>query len=763
MKVIQQTPVYPEHGSIFAEPTSRLYKCVFHAFSSHRNTSPKVVSLLTHLLPLASSTEHKTELYAGRVESMGIRILTRRGLSWIFAFTTSLFICLCFTRFISYQSVRLVNFRGGSNQSIQGQWGPKILLPLIPVAAAVLPQSGRILMFAADKADQMYAEDSSSYDVTFSAIYDPFTGSVATRTVINHGMFCPGISFDFQGRPVVTGGMTDNKVSIFDDESDSWVSAKNMTIGRGYHAQTTLSDGRIFTIGGSWNGGVGGVDVASKGGEVFDPVGNTWTALPDCPVEPMLTNDPRGEFCADNHAWLFAWKNESVFQAGPSANMNWYGTRGLGDHSAAGVRGADEDSMNGNAIMYDATKGKILTLGGAPSYALSFSTRAAHIITLSDPFKEVAVETIDSMHDPRAYANSVVLPTGDVFINGGVSYARQWTDVNSSLTPELWNPVTQRFTKMARSPTPRNYHSIAILLPDATVLTGGGGLCWRICEDTSANHLDLQVFYPPYLFDSRRGLAQRPVITGTSPSTIELGASLSVFTDEPVAKFALIRYASVTHSVNTDQRRIPLDAVPLDGGEGDPTQEWKCQVEVPSDPGIVPPGWWMLFAINDQGVPSHAATINIRLPNKPCIPAVAKIATPILDQDSKQTPSVKLGALNSVVQPSHPRLFATEQEWDGLPDVIGTDSYMTQWHQTISEQAEVWRTGPHVKYSLDGLTVHGVLNTAREVQLRVKHWAYMFRVTRDTKWKDRVWEELLVASGNSTAYFGIDGDNWNSQ
>jgi hypothetical protein len=184
---------------------------------------------------------------------------------------------------------------------------------------------------------------------------------------------------------------------------------------------------------------------------------------------------------------------------------------------------------------------------------------------------------------------------------------------------------------------------------------------------------------------------------------------------------SLIRYGSVTHSISTDQRRIQLDAVPLDRGEGDPTKEWKSQVEVPRGPGIVPPGWWMLFAINDRGVPSHAATIDIRLPNKPFTPAVSNIATPVLDQDSKQTTSVQLGALISVVQPAHPRLFATEREWDRLPDVIGADSYMTQWHQTISGRAEIWRTRPHVNYSLEGISGNGVLDTARNVQLRVKH------------------------------------------
>ena len=48
--------------------------------------------------------------------------------------------------------------------------------------------------------------------------------------------------------------------------------------------------------------------------------------------------------------------------------MNWYGTDGTGSQSAAGSRASDTDSMCGNAIMYDAVAGSILTLGGAPNY-----------------------------------------------------------------------------------------------------------------------------------------------------------------------------------------------------------------------------------------------------------------------------------------------------------------------------------------------------------------------------------------------------------
>ena len=207
---------------------------------------------------------------------------------------------------------------------------------------------------------------------------------------------------------------SEDRMSIYDETLDVWTSGLNMMTGRGYHAQATLSDGRIFTIGGSWSGPLGG-----KNGEIFDPLLNTWSWLHECIVAPMLTNDSRGIFCADNHPWLFGWKNGSVFQAGPSKAMNWYGTSGSGSHFHAGYRGSDADSMNGNAIMFDAINGKILTLGGAPSYSAEYSTTAAYVITINEPFTESSVKVVEPMHYPRAYANSVLLLTGEVFVNGG--------------------------------------------------------------------------------------------------------------------------------------------------------------------------------------------------------------------------------------------------------------------------------------------------------------------------------------------------------
>lgn len=65
---------------------------------------------------------------------------------------------------------------------------------------------------------------------------------------------------------------------------------------------------------------------------------------------------------------LFAWRGATVFQAGPSVAMNWYDTNGAGSNVSAGDRTGDTDAMCGNAVMYDATAGKILVTGGSINY-----------------------------------------------------------------------------------------------------------------------------------------------------------------------------------------------------------------------------------------------------------------------------------------------------------------------------------------------------------------------------------------------------------
>ena len=473
-----------------------------------------------------------------------------------------------------------------------GQWSVTIDFPIVPVAAAVLHDTGRVLVWSSFAPSTF---SSGPGGITQTATYDPAKGVVSQRTVTNtqHDMFCPGLSMDATGRPFVTGGNDADKTSIYDPNADAWIAGPGMQLARGYQSSAALSDGRIFTIGGSWSGGQG-----NKNGEIYSSTANTWTLLPGCPVAPMLTNDAQGVYRQDNHAWLFGWKNGSVFQAGPSKAMNWYGTIGTGSQQPAGLRASDPDSMNGNAVMYDAVAGKILTVGGAPNYQNSYATTAAHIITIGTPGTTASVATIGNMNQARSFANSVVLPNGQIFIVGGESYAVPFSDDTSTLIPELWDPATNKFTTMNPMAIPRTYHSIALLLPDATVISGGGGLC----GGCNTNHFDAQIFRPPYLFNANGSPATQPKIAAISATSVRVGTTITVTTDSAVTGFALVRGGSATHTVDTDQRRIPLTPT----GSGN-----TYRVTVPQDPGIALPGQWMLFAISGAGVPSVARTVLI--------------------------------------------------------------------------------------------------------------------------------------------------------
>lgn len=168
------------------------------------------------------------------------------------------------------------------------------------------------------------------------------------------------------------------------------------------------------------------------------------------------------------------------------------------------------------------------------------------------------------------------------------------------LTPELWDPATQQFTLLPPESVARTYHSVALLLIDGRVFSAGGGLCTDYC---AVNHFDAQVYSPSYLFNSDGTPATRPVITSISTTAVQVGGTFSITTDQAATSFSVVRFGSVTHTVNTDQRRIPLTPVTTAGTT--------YSLQVPNDSGIALPGYWMVFAMNAQGTPSIAKSIRV--------------------------------------------------------------------------------------------------------------------------------------------------------
>ncbi|KAH7321880.1 hypothetical protein BKA65DRAFT_513171 [Rhexocercosporidium sp. MPI-PUGE-AT-0058] len=476
-----------------------------------------------------------------------------------------------------------------------GVWGPVIPFPVIPAGVFVVsekPRSTRLLLFAA------YTEltfGNGNNGRTQFAEYNLESGAVSKRTISNtqHDMFCPGISALQDGRVVITGGSNAERTSIYDPRTNAFVSGPDMQVARGISHR-------------------GGITV--KDGEIYDPATNQWTKLPGALVSGAVTQDVAADK-RDNHHWFFGWRDNYIFQAGPSKQMNWYSAAGSGSVQIAGTRDT-EDAMCGIFVMYDALRGKILTAGGSPNYHDNAANKRANHITISAPGTAPTVERLPDMAYPRAFSNAAVLPDGKVLITGGQTFAKAFTDENSVLVPELFDPSNMTFRKLAPMKTPRNYHSTSLLLPDGRVFTGGGGLCHDLsntCPGVSSNHPDGEIFSPPYLFNSDGSDAQRPLVSGlvsdtsTNGYTVRAGGTLtvSVGQQQQGLTFAMLRVGSNTHSVNTDQRRVPLEDIRQSGSQ--------YSLTLPSDNGIMIPGDWYLFVLSAQGTPSVSRTVTVVL------------------------------------------------------------------------------------------------------------------------------------------------------
>jgi galactose oxidase len=483
---------------------------------------------------------------------------------------------------------------------VGGRWGAPIGFPLVPASAVMLPNN-KLLVFSAVK-DTMFNKTDTT---TRAAILDLATGVVSAATTINthHQMFCVGMALMADGRLFINGGASDHATTIYNPSTNSWSIGPLMNIPRGYNGSTLLSTGQVFTVGGSWHDSAG-----KKNGEVFNSSGatGTWRNLPGVIDSNILTADPAGTFRSDNHPWLFAVSNGGVFHAGPSRNMNWITTTGSGTITSAGTRSDSRDAMNGNAVMYDV--GKILTLGGATAYGDAGSvvnvqaTRRSYRIDISGgPSQPVVTTRGPDMAFARAFSNSVALPDGKVLVLGGEQHPEPFNDTGAALSPELWDPATNRFKTMAPAAIARTYHSVAALLPDGRVFSGGGGLCGT--ATCKVNHLDGEIFTPPYLLKTDGTPRIRPVISA-APASARPGSTITVTATVGLAKFALVRMSGNTHAVNNDQRRIPL--VPTTAANGTYT------LTIPADTGVALPGNYMLFALNTAGTPGVAKIINIR-------------------------------------------------------------------------------------------------------------------------------------------------------
>ena len=478
--------------------------------------------------------------------------------------------------------------------NVRGMFSQVYNWPLIPVHMVMLPDQ-RILTYGTNA-------DGTQTGKFIYDVWDPAGGlSGGHMTLPNTtptDLFCstqlvlPSGDQVFIGGgdnwnttvPNATNNVGNNNSNTFSIANNTLTPGQNMNRLRWYATSTTLVNGETLVAGGSggedaWE--VRGVDGAFR-------LLNTQTGWIDY-YYPRNFVRPDGKVIGISG-------NGYIFNVDPTGtgSATW-----LEDLPTAY---SGEDTT---AVMY--RPGKVIQFGGNSNQAVMIDIRTA-TPGISQP---VLTQTA-SLSSQRRIVTGTILANGQVLATGGSTVYNVMTGVNYNA--ETWDPVSGQWTLGALHTKARLYHNVALLLPDGTVMVGGGG------APGPQINTNFELYYPPYLFGPNGTLAVRPTIT-TAPTVLNIGKSftMQVGATDNIARVVMIKTGSVTHGNNMEQR---LSELPFT------TNGSTLTVQPPSSPGEATPGFYMLIALNSAGVPSVAkiARMNIGGPDTANAPVIAAVA-----------------------------------------------------------------------------------------------------------------------------------------
>jgi hypothetical protein len=239
---------------------------------------------------------------------------------------------------------------------------------------------------------------------------------------------------------------------------------------------------------------------------------------------------------------------------------------------------------------------QVIVFGGGVSGA--FNKQSCETIDVTSLSPAPSWVRMSDMNFPRTNVNGVILPNGKVLAIGGQRNGKWAAAPDPVLEPEMLDPSADRWTVLAPMSWPRQYHSIAVLLPDGRVLTAGGiDPTLGLAPARDLRHVE--VFSPPYLF-----AGPRPVIAAPLGSA-GYGGSLTVSTPDAggITEVSLLRPAAVTHHTDAGQRYVRLRILGRTAAS--------VTVAMPANGFVAPPGHYMLFILNSAGVPSDASWLHL--------------------------------------------------------------------------------------------------------------------------------------------------------
>ncbi len=471
----------------------------------------------------------------------------------------------------------------------QGSWSVTATPAPLKSVHVALMHTGKVLVVAGS------GNSRGDFDAgTFrTSIWDPTTGDFQSVNT-PWDAFCAGHAFLANGELLVAGGTTaypgpatnnanagSPKTYLFDPGSSKYVAEPDMATARWYPETVELGNGNIFTVGGLDDKGL-----RTNASQTFDAGSHTWSPNKAPPSQlAFMPLYPSLHLLADGR--LF-YSGVNVFGAG-SATPGIWNTDTNAWTQVPGLTDPGLRDQGMSVLLPPAQDQKVMVLGGGAQDQPVDAVASTAIVDLKSPNPSYAAAP--SMDTKKMYVSAVILPDSTVLETGGASTTVHNGD-HAVFSAQVFDPKTSTWTKVASPVVPRVYHSSAILLPDGRVATFGG-------NPDDGFETRIEVFTPPYLWKD----TPRPTID-TAPTEVDYGGRYTVSTTEaaPLRSAVLVRPMAVTHSTDPAQRLVDLPFTTTPGG---------VSVSVTSNPDLAPPGWYMLFVVDGNGVPSVAKWVHL--------------------------------------------------------------------------------------------------------------------------------------------------------
>ena len=544
---------------------------------------------------------------------------------------------------------------GNLNFAKVGRWLPPQDIGLIAVNAHLLP-NGKVLMHDASQDDNLMPNNGTWMDKpngtprpSLVALWDPIPNTLANldQWFISQAqleLFCSGHTFLPNGDLVFQGNTQNSQVSasawkatlLYNWRTNTWSRGNDSTRAAYYPTLTSTGSGDVLSFA---SGDANGKDrPVGDHTEVYNYQTGSWRRLTNDAEWSSLTSYLGANLSLVSNSDPYY---NVAMMPGTGKVLHLGGPAHLVAADYAGNGGAQYYSKREGIVRHWGShqiygRGKILYAGGG-SYNYRYGStnnswdgasvvqNSAVTIDMNNGWQRAPmVARTGDMQEGRVRTSSSLMADGKVIMTGGHDWTVGpfWKDTAiepeyswsiAKLRPEVWDPATGQWSEMQPQQRRRQYHGVTVLLPDGRIMSGGSGMpemykafggyggngnAYPIWNDHS-----IEIFEPGYLFDAAGNYAVRPSIAW-APASVGYQQNFSIYVgaSTTIQKLHLIKLSSQTHGVEMSSRLVPLEFT-QNGGQ--------LNVTGIGDSTLAPAGHYMLFAVDNNGVPSISKMIKV--------------------------------------------------------------------------------------------------------------------------------------------------------